>query len=328
VNKYDPQTYTVAQDDAGRRIDRIVRKMFPSLPLAGVYSLLRKKRITVNGRKVSPDTTVAYNDTIEVNASITIGEHNQKESPSVGPEKKLPKRIIVYENDDILALNKPHGILTHGSGSLDELVLDYLGGTIPESLSFKPGPANRLDRNTTGLVLFSKSLQGAKTLTSSLASGGCEKFYIGIFKGQINGAEKWEDKVIRDTFNKKTVVSEAPDAKTAITDIFPIAPIGRNTCALCIIRTGRTHQIRIQASIHGHPLSGDSKYGGGHEWKQYVLHSFGIRFPKKESIGVEFLFAPLPARSLDLIGPETGSGLADKVFAFIRHRVMKEHPGI
>jgi 23S rRNA pseudouridine955/2504/2580 synthase len=289
--------YTIHENDSGRRMDRIVRKMFPGIPLSAIYKGIRKGNIRLNNKKVKQATITSAGDKLYVaKGMVPAGNKNRTlgtEYPEYKPGHQTDHHsdnyhqnddlynledLILYENAHLLALNKPRGLLVHGDNSLETMVCDYLKHLLPLSLSFKPGPVHRLDRNTSGLVFFSKSLEGAKTLSQIIREDLCTKYYLGLFDRMMEHEEEWIDPVVRDKQMKKTIPSNDPGARKAIMKILPLLSAKQKTLGLCIIKTGITHQIRAQAGIHSHPLTGDKKYGSNIFLPYYILHAWGIRF--------------------------------------------------
>jgi 23S rRNA pseudouridine955/2504/2580 synthase len=269
---------SVCQNDAGRRLDRILRNYFVEFPLSFINRLLRKKKVLVNGIARSGNYRVAQGDTITVKAA---GENTGPTPPRPAPSEAEKTRLrIIYEDDDLLVVDKPRGMLTHGENSLASEVLAYLDGKIPTSLSFHPGPLHRLDRNTSGLVVFGKSLAGSQFFTHALQNGLVRKYYLALADGFIEKEETWEDYLERDKTEKKTYAATHHTAQKALTKIRPIKAKNGMTCIEAEIATGRTHQIRAQCGIHGHPLSGDKKYGGSSQNKGYFLRAYKMVIEK------------------------------------------------
>jgi 23S rRNA pseudouridine955/2504/2580 synthase len=283
------QTFIVADDDAGRRLDRILRRALPELPLSALHRLLRKKKITVNGTSATPQRRVEAGDSIQIFVQAVLD--NAPASPLTTLPTPSPPTYhplgILFENDDLLILNKRTGIVVHGKDSLDTAVQHYLKDKIKPSLSFRPGPLHRLDRETSGVIIFSKSLKGAQYVTMALREGLLTKTYIAFVEGKIGAdkteewAEIWEDNLWRDKAAKKTFAcKEAHGTKKAITKV-KVLSYQKNenrTLAQFEIKTGRTHQIRAQAASRGHPLCGDKKYGAS-ACARFFLHSQSIEFP-------------------------------------------------
>jgi len=162
------------------------------------------------------------------------------------------------------------------------MVLSYLAEKLPHSLSFKPGPLHRLDKPSSGIVIFSTGLEGARLFSSLMRERKARKTYLAIIEGEIKKEEIWEDLLERDSGKKKTFVSASQDGKTAITKIKPLAQKRGYSLIIAEIATGRTHQIRAQAASHGHPLAQDRKYGGhnldGIGNDGFFLHAWKIEF--------------------------------------------------
>jgi 23S rRNA pseudouridine955/2504/2580 synthase len=280
-------------DDGGRRLDRILRKALPDLPLSGVYRLLRKGRVLVDGKRGRPEDKVAPGALIEIPENAGIPSPPGK-YPADGGFLPLPD--VLWEGAGLLVLNKPAGLPVHGENSLETLVLRYLRETLPPSLSFKPGPLHRLDRPTSGIIVFSTTLEGARNFSALLREGNIKKQYLALVEGNPGEEAVWEDWLLRDREQKKTFPAQEPggEAKKALTRVRTL--VSCSACSLAVLEpaTGRTHQLRSQAAFHGHPLTGDRKYGGG--GRGIFLHALSLEFASEGMQGVpRILKAPLPA---------------------------------
>ncbi|GHV81597.1 hypothetical protein AGMMS49991_01550 [Spirochaetia bacterium] len=164
---------------------------------------------------------------------------------------------------------------------MDTQVQAYLAGKLPPSLSFKPGPLHRLDKPSSGIVVFSLTLEGAQLFSALLREHRLRKRYIALTDGCLENAETWDDPLIRDHEQEKTfpAAQNTPGAKPALTRILPLAATRRYSLIMLEIETGRTHQIRAQAAFHRHPLSGDRKYGGSPLPCGLLLHAWSLEFP-------------------------------------------------
>jgi 23S rRNA pseudouridine955/2504/2580 synthase len=187
----------------------------------------------------------------------------------------------------------------HGPGSLAVQAAAWLSGKISPSLSFRPGPLHRLDKPTSGIVVFSMNLEGARRFSALLRDGSVKKSYLALVDGTIREPLVWEDRLFREKDVQKTFVSDMTDktGKYAFTAVRPLArAAGRAEYSLILaeIATGRTHQIRAQAAAHGFPLSGDGKYGGSPLEGGLLLHAWTLDFPEGE--GRTHIEAPLPER--------------------------------
>jgi 23S rRNA pseudouridine955/2504/2580 synthase len=279
-------------DDNNRRLDLILRKCFPELPLSGVHRLLRKGKIRLNNRKASAGDRVLTGDVIAAPDNLSF-----LCKPASSCMENAKKIDVIFENTDLLVLNKPSGLPVHGAEeSLDSYARAYLKGKIPPSLSFKPGPLHRLDQPTSGLIVFSKSLAGARFFSALMRERLMVKKYHALLDGRISGAEVWENTLIRDKNARKTFLETAQkekNGKKAMTRVIPLAVNAAYSLVCAEIATGRTHQIRAQAAFYGHPLAGDRKYGGSTAEHGLLLHAESLIFPQEMKIPP--LNAPLPA---------------------------------
>jgi 23S rRNA pseudouridine955/2504/2580 synthase len=199
-----------------------------------------------------------------------------------------------------------------GADSLDTLARAYLGPKLPPSLSFRPGPLHRLDKPTSGIVVFSVSLEGAQRLSRLLRGGFIHKQYLAVVEGSVTGPGLWEDLLARNRGLRKTFTAD--EGKIARTRYSPLArgPYRDQDFTLLALepQTGRTHQIRVQAAFHGHPLAGDAKYGGrplppraaaqgqkGTPRPNFLLHAWKLKTAADDAEGSGLppaLEAPLP----------------------------------
>ncbi|MDR0301671.1 MAG: RluA family pseudouridine synthase [Treponema sp.] len=277
------------ENDKGRRLDRILRKALPDHPLPLIHRLLRQGQVLVNGKPAKA------NDRIDSGAAVSIPIKDTPK-PAKTP-RSLPLPEIIWKGSGLIAVNKPPLLAVHGYGSLDDMVRNFLAEKLPPSLSFKPGPLHRLDKPSSGIVIFSTNIEGARLFSSLMRERKVHKTYLAIVEGKIDKEEIWEDRLARDSEKKKSFVSksESDDGKTAITKIRPVAQEGNYSLVMAEIVTGRTHQIRAQAASHGHPLAGDRKYGSQHDshvdsngMGGFFLHAWKIEFLENK------IEAPLP----------------------------------
>jgi len=297
--------FQATPNDHGRRLDRILRKLLKNQSLSFIYKSLREKKILVNGKSAVPDYRCQSGDLIEIFLSI-----HASQSVPVQPEDQQKetadrlKNMILLNTADLLILNKPRGILAHdGKDSLDALVQSFYQSSHPEkSLAFKPGPLHRLDRNTSGIITFSQSIEGARQFSAGMREGKLKKTYLAIFDGSLSEPESWTDTLERDEKQKTTVLAEPlsnNSLKSARTDVWPLACHEGFTFAAIRLFSGRTHQIRAHSSIHGYPLSGDRKYGSRTDLQYYFLHAWmlDLSFLKLPMLP-EQIQAPVPPEFL------------------------------
>ncbi len=262
---------TIGENQGNQRLDRFLKKYFAKATLSYIYKLIRKD-IKVNGKRKKPESILEVGDELVIYMSEEEAKSLQKEVKRVTAKKQF---TIIYEDENILIAQKPFGLLTHGDGHekknhLANQVIDYLiskGEYDPRvDKTFTPSPANRLDRNTTGLVLFGKKAAALQELNMMIRErDAIEKIYMTIVSGTIGEKMELRDSMVKNQrTNTVTIVDDG--GKGMETDITPIAhgSIGSGkdyTLVEAKIRTGRTHQIRVQLAGSGHPIIGDIKYG-------------------------------------------------------------------
>ncbi len=294
--------FTAGLDDDGRRLDRIIKKLLKNENLSGLYKAIRKGLIKVNEEKKSPSDKIFKGDKIKI-ADFLVPKQNSKE---INAEKNTykPDFKIVFENQDILIINKPYNKTVQGEkDSLNNKIVEYYNATRNknESISFTPGPLHRLDRKTTGLLAFSMSLKGAKWFSENLKNHKITKIYWGIVQGKLQKSEKWNDFIKKDfSFNNsfqtvkisKKNNEDFLDSKNSVTEVVPLKylTLFNTECTLVQfhIFTGRTHQIRSQSAFHGFPLLGDISYGGKkiNAKQDFFLHAETLIFPQERLAGL------------------------------------------
>lgn len=273
----DFKVLTIQKDDAGRRFDKIVKSVFPDKGLAEINGIIRKGLVKLNGKKSKNDMRVNEGDELKAASFLFNSENLSKEktkSKILQEQDNQDSALdfeIVFQNQHLLFINKEYNTTVHGfSDSLDSKVKKYYSATSNiTSISFKPGPLHRLDKKTTGLLCFSWSLEGARWFSENIKTHQIKKYYIGIVEGKLENCEKWEHNIEKSkAFGERDfhTVEASEDGKKAITWAEPLK-YGRYknieiTLVSFRIETGRTHQIRYQSSSKGHPLLGDTAYGG------------------------------------------------------------------
>ena len=296
-------------DDNDRRIDKVLRNFIKDVPLSSIYKYIRKNLIKINNKKTTQDYRVKTGDIISI-AAFIINDFSENQSESNNLQKNeettLKKDLeIVFQNEDILILNKPYDVLVHGSdNSLDKQVENYykkINQNKSKSLSFTPGPLHRLDRKTTGLLSFSLSLNGARWFSENIKNHTIQKKYVSVVQNKLLHQEEWIDYIEKKSdkdnskFHKVEVskLKENDEQKKCITKITPVK-YGKYknkdiTFVEIEIKTGRMHQIRAQASLHNHPLLGDTAYGGLklEDFSQdFFLHAKELIFPSENPINL------------------------------------------
>lgn len=266
----------IEKKNSGGRLDKLLFKYLNTAPSGFIYKMLRKKNIVLNDKKAAGSEILKDGDVIKLYlADDTINKFRSKPKAdnSMAADAEINiKELIAYEDENIIALNKPAGLLVQKAKpadlSLNDMLLSYLGS----SDTFTPGISNRLDRNTAGLVIAGKNLLSGRLLNEAVSERRLDKKYLALVCGQISDQAYLKSYIIKDEkTNTSSVIStdfcsaHAPavpeNAKLIKTAYRPLAYNERFSLLEVDLITGRSHQIRAQMSQAGHPLIGDFKYG-------------------------------------------------------------------
>ena len=267
--------FEAGENEAGRRLDRILKKLLSEASLSFIYRVIRKD-VKVNGKRVSGEKLLEPGDVVEIFLTDEKIEELRQRRSAKAPTAKI-QFSVVYEDDNVLVVSKPFGLLTHGDdverkNTLANQVAAYLSGTetwVPGGANvFVPAPANRLDRNTTGLVLFGKTLPAARDLAYMLQGGEkgsayVEKAYLTVVKGVFASPLTLRARMVRDieTNMTKVLSEDSGEGRMMATEAIPLKAGKEFTLVEAKLMTGRTHQIRAQLAAAGFPVIGDRKYG-------------------------------------------------------------------
>lgn len=341
------QSVTIGVNQAGQRLDKFLHKYLPLAGTSFLYKMLRKKNIILNGRKAEgkemlsvgdevrfffSDETFAKFSGMTAVSDITVSDKGSSGSTAASKTgetaeylyayQKLKGIEVLYEDDNIVLLNKPTGILTQKASPKDISLNEWLTGylletnaiTAAELHSFHPSVCNRLDRNTSGIVLCGKSLAGSQALSRIIKERTIRKFYRTICVGELTQDRSLDGYLYKDTkSNRVTVCEELPgtardrDYSPIQTAYHPIVRKSGYTLLEVELITGKTHQIRSHLASIGHPVIGDGKYGKKEENRRFresdslqnqLLHAYRVVFPAEEGVlkplsGREFI-APYP----------------------------------
>lgn len=301
-------TRIVTPSESGKRLHRYVRNLMPNYPLGQIYKMIDQGKVKVNGKRKK--------DTYELHAGdeLTIYiEETAFADASIGSEEKkvkfagvVSKIDVVFEDSELLVVNKPAGLLTHPDRSEQKETLitrvhAYLHkkGEL-DSRMFLPASANRLDRNTSGLVLIGKTAGMLHQLNQWVQHRELDKYYVTLVEGRLTEGGTVDAKLVRNEKNNRTrVVREGAGSphrdvdveKDAMTRYRPLKAGDGYTLIEVELISGRTHQIRTHLQSIGHPLLGDIKYGGKPfgDVNHQLLHAWKIAFADGRTFT-----APLP----------------------------------
>lgn len=316
------RSITVNKNEAGQRLDKLLAKY---LNLAGkgfLYKMMRKKNIVLNGKKCDGSEKLSEGDEIKLFlADETIDKFSEIKVQKV----KKTKLHILYEDEHILLINKPSGMLSQKAKEQDESLVEYLidylldsGKLTREDLrSFRPSVCNRLDRNTSGLVAAGCSLAGLQNLSAMFKDRSLHKYYLCVVAGTVREKKRIEGFLKKDEKTNQVTISqkELPDSAPICTEYEPLMESGSYTLLKVTLITGRTHQIRAHLASIGHPIVGDSKYGTAkvneeakrkYHIHSQMLHSWKLVFPQMEA-PLEYLSgksftAPVPGEFQKVLG--------------------------
>ncbi|MGO8692358.1 MAG: RluA family pseudouridine synthase [Rectinemataceae bacterium] len=290
--------FSAGVDDVGRRLDKVLRRFLGGLPLSALYRHIRTGRVLVNRAKSSPDHRIAASDRIQLDPELAPAVDRARSDRGENGLEPLGE-FLLLATEDLLFINKPAGELVHGRGSIEDRVRRALRGRSADSLSFSPGPLHRLDRNTSGLVVYSRSALGSRVFSELLRSRTIRKRYLALLQGRLGSEELWKDRLDRDTGAGVSRVVAGNAGRAAVSRVRPLIVSETLSLALIEIQTGLTHQIRVQAASRGFPLLGDVKYGGARTEGGYILHALSLEFPTLPFPDVpECVVAPLPSPAL------------------------------
>lgn len=269
----------ITKNESEQRLDRFLLKYFNNTTRSNIYKLIRKKVFKVNGKRMTDENYfLQEGDVLEMFISDESMNAMMKEFIPFKPEKL--GLDIVFEDEEILVLNKPKGLLTHPDKSeykntLATMVHFYLRDLCTNT--FRPAPVHRLDKNTSGVVIFAKTYESLKKYNALMRERDVEKYYICVVEGHLRKPGEVKGYLIKDELQNKVriVTRDSDEAKFCHSKYKPLKQFGDYTLVEVELLTGRSHQIRASMQLLGHPIVGDLKYGGHRvdELNNQLLHS-------------------------------------------------------
>ena len=314
--------------DAGGRLDKYLLKFLKDAPTSFIYKMLRKKNIVLNGKKAAGNEFLKENDEVKLFLSddtivkfggkVTVSQTADREYVATAEDSienssddslynflkslkwEFDKPKVIYEDRDIIILNKPVNVLSQiaklGDVSMNEWLISYLikSGSISANdlITVKPAVANRLDRNTSGIILAGKTLTGLRFLSDIIKARTLKKYYLTMVKGEVLKNFTAEAYLLKnDNHNTVKIYQDKVEGADYIKTAYEVLEVkGGHSLLKVELITGKSHQIRAHLSSLGYPVIGDGKYGLKSENTRYrrmglnsqFLHSYEIKFPEVE----------------------------------------------
>lgn len=291
--------FTITELHANKRIDRVIRSCFPQTPLSAIFKAFRAKKIKCNNTKVKQDYRVALGDEVQCYFQSDLQAQDKPKQSGVDFErlKSSPfykKNLkVLYEDDFVLALDKPSGIAVHpGSKHYHGRTMIDIAQAYTSENEFATTLVHRLDIETSGVLLFAKTPEALRNLNAQMKEKSVKKKYYALCKGVLNKDSGTIRLALERTEGKqkstKIIAARGANAKMSVTHFQVMKRFDNFTLIDVSLETGRMHQIRVHMKSQGHPLVGDGHYGdyalnrtfekAPYHLKRIFLHSYFLNF--------------------------------------------------
>lgn len=322
----------IHDNEAGQRLDKLLRKYLSEAPGSFIYKMLRKKNIVLNGKKATGNEHLKKGDSVKLFlADDTIAKFQAAGKTVEESIKNTVKLDVIYEDQNVIFINKPSGMLSQKAKETDVSVVENVTAYLLESgqltrenlKTFRPSICNRLDRNTSGLVAAGVSLAGLQGMNRIFKDRSIHKYYQCLVKGEVKEKQLITGFLKKDEASNKVEIhsKQTADSVPIMTEYVPLKSNGKVTLLQVTLITGRSHQIRAHLASIGHPILGDFKYGdrrvnervrSNYKITSQMLHSFRLVMPEDlpaplHYLGKKEFSAPLPESFLRVM---KGEGLA------------------
>ena len=283
---------TADPSDSGKRLDQLVHERLPGFSRSRLQAWIKSGRVLVNASPQRASHTIRSGDEIEVEPA---------ELPPLHAEPEEIPLTILYEDDDVVAIDKPAGMVVHAgagvhSGTLVNALLHRFGSLSAVGGAMRPGIVHRLDRFTSGVLLVAKNDAAHQRLAAQFSGRQIEKIYLALVQGNVKQETGRIDRAIsRDPVRRIRMTARLGQGRAAWSEYKVLRRFEKFTLLEVRIGTGRTHQIRVHLSSIGHPVAGDNLYGGtATPLGRYFLHAHRIRFQRpSDGTSIEVI-SPLP----------------------------------
>lgn len=294
------ETFIITSIEENQKIMTYLRKLLPMAQKGFLFKMTRKKNIVLNDKKIKGDEVLKNGDIIKLYFSKeTFIKFSTipTESSNLNGHPFHHQLDIVYEDDHIIVINKPVGKLSQPDGKLPNLVEDlehYLSSETKHLIGFKPGICNRLDRNTSGLVVGGKTIRALQVINYAIAQRDIKKMYCALVKGSITETMILNARLEKDKYSNKAMIDLTSINHNITTIVYPIRTTGDFTQIHVQLETGKPHQIRAHLAALGYPIVGDSKYGESKlNQKFYKRYGLEHQLLHAESLTFEHIKEPL-----------------------------------